>query len=109
MAIGAVFLITQLVWVLYQQAGSSRYFAWAPNDSETEYSITVRADDRALTPDEIQDRYHIPANGVDETFPGHVLSVAEQYEATYGRNDGAIVTISYRVNGHQISVLRIGT
>jgi hypothetical protein len=109
MALGAVFLIAQLVWVLDQQAGSSRYFAWAPNDSETEYSIAVRVDDRALTPDEIQERYHIPVNGVDETFPGHVLSVVEQYEATYGRDDGAIVTVSYRVNGHQPSVLRIGT
>lgn len=99
-AIGSLFLIWQLGMIAYARFVPTRYFCWAPYDTQTAYSLSVTISGRELTPDEIRARYRRPARGRDNRSPNHVMDVVQQYEETYGRGDGAQVVMSYSVNGH---------
>jgi hypothetical protein len=118
--IGAVLLAAQLAWVLFvhfgppapgvsytswvlngcsaNPDGCRRWFAWAPNDYMTEYEIAVRIGGSPLAPEEIQDRYRVPAEHFQEGAAQHLVDLVHQYETTYGRGDAAEVVIRYRVN-----------
>jgi len=89
----------QLVMIVYARVVPSRYFCWAPMDSQNLYAIEVVIDGRELAPDEIEARYRQPAMGGNWQAIQHVLDKVEQYERTYGRDDGAGVVIAYTVNG----------
>lgn len=100
-AAGVAFLLVQLVWMLVEQGGSTRYFCWAPNDYMTRYQLQVSVAGRALSAAEVQQRYHLPAEDLSETVPQHLIDIVEQRERTYGRGEGAAVALRYRVNGRE--------
>lgn len=95
-----VLLAFQLVMIGYARFVPSRYFCWAPMDSQNLYSIAVVIDGRELEPDEILARYRQPAEGGNWQAIQHALDKVRQYEETYGRDDGAEVVVTYTVNGH---------
>lgn len=93
-------LAFQVVMIGYARFVPSRYFCWAPMDSQNLYSIAVVIDGRELNPEEIEARYRQPAQGGNWQAIQHALDKVRQYEETYGREDGAKVVVTYTVNGH---------
>jgi hypothetical protein len=61
--------------------------------------MEVAVDGRALTAEEIRQRYRRPQKGVNNRSIQHEKDIIMQYEQTYGKNDTAEVTLRYRVNG----------
>lgn len=96
----ALLLAFQVGMIGYARFVPSRYFCWAPMDSQNLYEITVVIAGRELGAEEIEARYRQPAVGGNWQAIQHVLDKVRQYEETYGRDDGAEVTVSYTVNGH---------
>ena len=95
----ALLLAFQVGMIGYARFVPSRYFCWAPMDSQNLYEITVVIAGRELGTEEIEARYRQPAVGGNWQAIQHVLDKVRQYEETYGRDDGAEVTVSYTVNG----------
>ena len=93
-------LAFQLAMIGYARFVPSRYFCWAPMDSQNLYSISVVIDGRELGPEEIGERYRQPAEGGNWQAVQHVFDKVQQYEETYGRDDAARVVVTYTVNGH---------
>ena len=98
-AIGIALLLFQVGAIAYARFSVSRYFCWAPHDSQSEYRIEVTRRGVPLSDADIESRYHLPASGVEARSIAAVLSVVDQYEETYGRGDGAEAQVTYRVNG----------
>lgn len=99
--LAAVALVAfQVVMIGYARFVPSRYFCWAPMDSQNLYSIAVVIDGRELGPEAIEARYRQPAVGGNWQAIQHALDKVRQYEETYGRDDGARVVVTYTVNGH---------
>jgi hypothetical protein len=103
-AIGAAFLLFQLIMIAHARFVPSRYFCWAPYDAQSEYRLDVVIHGRPLSAQQIRRRYRRPQQGVDNRSIQHVIDIVQQYEQTYGRNDHAQVTMRYRVNGKQEQV-----
>jgi len=90
----------QVSAIVYARFHETRYFCWAPFDIQTVYAI--RAFDkqgRELSKAETRDRYRMAPEGVDQRSYQHVFNAIEQYETSYGKNDGYRVKIEYTVNG----------
>lgn len=92
-------LLFQAVMMVRARFDDARYFSWAPHDSQNEYVIEVRSDDRALSDEEIGVRYRIPARGVDPRAIAHVIRLVEQYERSRGAGDDSEVMVRWRTNG----------
>jgi hypothetical protein len=99
--LASAFLAWQIVMVFYAQKTPSRFFCWAPNDRVTDYVLEVKVGGRDLTPNEILHRYRIPGGkAVRENMPYFVISIVQQYEETYGRDEHAEVRLRWTTNGH---------
>jgi hypothetical protein len=100
--LGITFLAAQLIWVLivHVTGMQSRYFCWAPNDYVVMYQIQVTEHGHPLTAAEITARYDLDATGEFEDPVQRLEDIIRQYEQTYGRGDGAHVTLTYSLNGH---------
>ena len=94
-----LFLSFQIGMIVYARFDDGRYFCWAPHDSQNAYQIEVTVGDNKLSAAETEQRYRIPAEGVDPRAIEHVIRLVRQYEQGYGSKDGAVVDISYRTNG----------
>ena len=116
-AVAATLLLAQAAAILYARRVESRYFCWAPYDTQTDYSLRVALPGRGdLTATEIRRRYRITVgssrgdaaviHGHDQRSPQHVKDIVEQYEATYGRDDRAQVVMRYSVNGRETAEWR---
>ena len=81
------YLAVQLVILVYARFEPSAHFQWAPFDIQNEYWISVDIDGRALSLEEIANRYHERAIGIDPHAIEHLLAVVTRYEQTYGEND----------------------
>ena len=99
LVLGALLLLLQLGAVVHARFVPSRYFCWAPHDSQSEYRIEVLVGGRALPDDDIERRYQLSSSGVEARSIQLVLDSVRQYEETYGRADGARAVVSYRING----------
>ncbi len=109
--LGGLFLAAQLVAVVHEHLGPTRYFAWAPNDYVVQYDLRVEVDGRALDARQIDARYgrlygssagnaRDPyLRGVWEFPPEQLIDILRQYEQTYGRNQHARVHLDYRLDG----------
>jgi hypothetical protein len=97
---GVMFLACQLVMIVYARFVPWRYFCWAPNDYNVEYTLQVTAKGSTLTPQEVGQRYHL-TEGVYHSPVQHIIDIVQQYEETYGRNDHARVVLVYHVNGRE--------
>lgn len=97
--VGVAFLAAQVVAIGYGRVGPSRYFAWAPYDAITLYSLEVRIGDEALNTEGAARRYRLDSPGRDNRAIQHVIDAIRQYEQTYGAGDRADVLMRYRTNG----------
>jgi hypothetical protein len=97
--LGIVFLLLQLAAIAHARFVPSRWLAWAPNDYAVWYQLDVGVNGHFLSPQEIEQRYQLPAEHVYQNPPQNIIEMIEQYERTYGRNDHAEVVLRYCVNG----------
>ena len=96
--LGAVLLAFQIGMIVYARFVPSRYFCWAPMDSQNLFSVRVVINGRELSTDEIVSRYRQPQQGGNWQSIQHVKDKLQQYEETYGRTDNAKVEMTYTVN-----------
>ena len=99
MAIAVGILLFQVGAIVYARFYPTRYFCSAPNDAITIFNVEVITRQKALTKDEIQNRYRFFRYGFDDRTPAHVIDIIRQYETTYGKNEHAKVVVNYSVNG----------
>jgi hypothetical protein len=98
-ALAAGLVLFQVVMIVHARFDPRRYFCWAPHDAQNEYGIEVRVGGRVLSREETWARYRDPLQGLDPRSIEHVLLMVRQHERTYGKNDGALVRVTYRTNG----------
>lgn len=98
-SLAILFLLFQVAMIAYARFDPGRYYSWAPHDEQAEYRIEVEIDGRPLSAVEVAERYRDPWQGVNPRAIEHVLRFVRQYEETYGRSDGARVTVYYTING----------
>lgn len=94
----SVFVGFQFVMIFVGLGIDNRFFTWAPHDQQGRYEISVELDGTTLTPEQVHDRYR-RSRGIDPRAIAHVFNIVEQYETTYGAEDGARVVVTYWVNG----------
>ena len=66
-------LIFQLVAIGYARTVTTRYFCWAPYDTQTVYDAKAIVNGRVLTPKEFQARYRRPA-AHEFALPHHLVA-----------------------------------
>ena len=104
----AGFLALQGAAIVNSRFAAARYFCWAPFDTHTRYELVVNIPGRPpLSRRELKDRYRLRYYGRDDRSPQHVIDIVSQYETTYGRADGASVTMTYSVNGRPAVTRRL--
>ena len=103
---GVALLLFQVVMIIYARFVPSRYFCWAPFDTQTEYKLRVEVDGRMLNAKEVRVRYRRSQNGTDNRSPQHVMDIVQGYEETYGRGNATRIEMRYRVNGKQEQIWR---
>jgi hypothetical protein len=95
-------LLFQFGAIVYARFVPTRYFCWAPFDTQTDYVASAVVNGQKLTPAEFQHRYRRPMRGFDNRSPQHVIDMFEQAEekhATLG--DKTTIVMKYRVNGKE--------
>ena len=98
--LGLLFIGCQIIAFAYAKVVDSRYFCWAPFDMHVSYEMEVVIDSHPLTPEQITDRYHLSQRGGNPRSYVEILGPIQQYEETYGKGDGAQITVKYSVNGN---------
>lgn len=97
----------QLGAIVYARFVPTRYFCWAPYDTQTEYWANAIVDGRALTAPEFRHRYRRPRHGFDNRSPQHIIDMLQQVEQKRGAlGEKASVVVEYRVNGKAPEVWR---
>ena len=104
--LACTYLVFQLVVLGYSLVRPSTYFRWAPFDIQAEYWVRVEIDGRGLTDEQVEERYRQPPVGIESHSIEHLQVLIEQYEQTYGRQDGAKVLMNYRINGGEMEQWR---
>ena len=93
-------LAFQLCAIVYARFVPTRYFCWAPFDTQTEYTATSVVNGRTLTPSEFRRRYRRTEHGFDNRSPQHVIDMLQQEEEKRAKlGDRASVVMKYRVDG----------
>ncbi len=100
-AIGGAILLFQVVMIGYARFVPSRYFCWAPYDTQTEYWISASIHGQALSAAEIRARYRRAAHGFDNRSPQHVIDILQGVEERRAVAERAEVSMKYRVNGKE--------
>jgi len=104
--LGIGLLLAQLGAIAYARFVPSRYFCWAPHDSQSEYRIEAELYGKPLDEAAIERRYRISAKGVEARSIGLVLDVVRLYEEKTAPDERARVTVRYNVNGGAEQVWR---
>src|SRR3982751_4032294 len=102
-AIPILLFIFQFGAIVYARFVPTRYFCWAPFDTQTDYSANSVVNGHELTAAEFRQRYRRPKQGFDNRSPQHVIDMLQQVEqkkAALGEN--ATITMKYRVNGKEL-------
>jgi hypothetical protein len=95
-------LAFQLGAIAYARFVPTRYFCWAPFDTQTDYVASATVNGHELTAAEFHQRYRRPMRGFDNRSPRHVIDMLQQVEekrAALGQQ--AVVVMKYRVNGKE--------
>ena len=100
-AIGGSILLFQVVMIGYARFVPSRYFCWAPYDTQTEYWISASVNGRPLSGAEIRARYRRAGHGFDNRSPQHVIDILQGVEERTAADARAEVSLKYRVNGKE--------
>jgi hypothetical protein len=111
-----VLLAVQCGVGVWQHLGSTRYFAWAPNDYLMTYSLGASVRGHALTPEQMSERYRLSlaalvsaraqrdiglASGMQyvwEDPPAEVKRRIRRVEATYPPTERAQVRLDYQLD-----------
>lgn len=96
-------LAFQVGAIVYARFVPTRYFCWAPFDTQTDYKARSTVNGRELTASEFRQRYRRPQQGFDNRSPQHVIDMLQQVEerrASLGEK--AEVVLQYRVNGKEL-------
>lgn len=100
LAAGAALLAVQAGLVIHGLFVESRDFNWAPHTTQVRFAIEVRLGGRTLPPRDVSTRYGLVHNAEWEAHSyQNLINLVRQRERTYGRDDGARVTVRYSVNG----------
>jgi hypothetical protein len=97
----------QLGAIAYARFVPTRYFCWAPFDTQTDYVASATVNGHELTAAEFRQRYRRPMRGFDNRSPRHVIDMLQQVEekrAASGQK--AVVVMKYRVNGKELQEWR---
>ena len=93
----------QLGAIVYARFVPTRYFCWAPFDTQTDYVATSVVNGHELTAAEFRQRYRRPKQGFDNRSPQHVIDMFQQVEEKRAAvGDRASVIMRYRVNGKEV-------
>ena len=93
----------QLGAIVYARFVPTRYFCWAPYDTQTDYVATATVNGRKLTAAEFRQRYRRPQRGFDNRSPQHVIDMLEQVERKRAKlGDETTIVMKYRVNGKEV-------
>jgi hypothetical protein len=93
-------LAFQLGAIAYARFVPTRYFCWAPFDTQTDYVATATVNGHELTAGEFRQRYRRPMKGFDNRSPQHVIDMLQQVEEKRASpGDKAVIEMKYRVNG----------
>lgn len=102
-AIPILLFIFQIGAIVYARFVPTRYFCWAPFDTQTDYSAASVVNGHELTAAEFRQRYRRPMRGFDNRSPQHVIDMFQQVEEKRAAlGEKAIVTMKYRVNGKEV-------
>jgi hypothetical protein len=114
-AVGAL-LALQCGVSVWQHLGSTRYFAWAPNDYLMTYDLEAKVNGHALTPTQLESRYRLSLSAlvsararadiglapdmryVWEDPPAEVKRRIRRVEATYPAAERARVRLDYQLD-----------
>jgi hypothetical protein len=92
----------QLGAIVYARFVPTRYFCWAPYDTQTDYTATATVNGKKLTGPQFRQRYRRPARGFDNRSPQHVFDMLEQVEQKRSAlGEHATIVVQYRVNGKE--------
>lgn len=95
--------IFQLGAIAYARFVPTRYFCWAPFDTQTDYVATSIVNGHKLTAAEFRQRYRRPMRGFDNRSPQHVIDMLQQVEEKRSAfNEKATIVMRYRVNGKEL-------
>jgi hypothetical protein len=95
-------LVFQLGAIVYARFVPTRYFCWAPFDTQTEYVASAVVNGHKLTPAEFQHRYRRGMRGFDNRSPQHVIDMLQQTEVKHAAlGDKTTIVMKYRVNGKE--------
>ena len=81
-----------------------RYYCWAPYDSQNEYTIETTVNGAPLTAAQIEERYRIPAVGVNPRMIRQVTDIVSYVEDVYRRSENATAKVRYKTNGGEEKV-----
>ncbi len=96
------FFVFQLGSIIYARFVPTRYFCWAPYDTQTDYTASATVNGKKLTAAEFRQRYRRPARGFDNRSPQHLFDMLEQAEQKrFDLGDRATIVVKYRVNGKE--------
>lgn len=94
--------IFQLGAIVYARFVPTRYFCWAPFDTQTEYTAYASVNGRKLSSAEFRQRYRRPMHGFDNRSPHHVIDMLQQVEERRVKpGEHATLVMTYRVNGKE--------
>jgi hypothetical protein len=97
----------QLGAIVYARFVPTRYFCWAPYDTQTDYVATATVNGKQLTAVEFRQRYRRPARGFDNRSPQHVFDMLQQVEQKRANlGEKANILVKYRVNGKEMQEWR---
>jgi hypothetical protein len=98
--IPAALLVFQMASILHARTVTTRYFCWAPYDTQTEYTAKAVVNGHELTAAEFRERYRRPMKGGDNRSPQHVIDMLEQAEEKHEKlGDKTTIDMKYHVNG----------
>ena len=101
-AVPILLLAFQMGAIVYARFVPTRYFCWAPFDTQTDYAATSIVNGHQLNAAEFRKRYRRPMHGFDNRSPFHVIDMLQQVEEKRSAlGDKAVVTMKYRVNGKE--------
>ena len=92
----AALLLLQVIGVVRMLWANDRFFAWAPHDQRTTFTVDAMHHGRTVSPQEIQARYQLPPE--DWHAYQNVLDVVRIAESRVPDSARWRVSVRYRVN-----------
>src|SRR4051812_18978197 len=93
----------QLGAIVYARFVPTRYFCWAPYDTQTDYVATATVNGKPLTATEFRRRYRRPQRGFDNRSPQHLFDMLEQVERKRAQlGERATRRVKFPGNGKEV-------